>query len=297
MILPRPDLNLLGINYRRIPVMAIGRDIYHDTRLIINKLNALYPSSAEHPGLTSTDSEQLATQQLLSVWINDGGIFNRCAQLIPPSAPMLKDPKFTKDRAQMSGRSWSAAALAAARPEALVELRNAFAFLENTLLKDGRKYLTKSDGPTQVDLEAVWALQWLFTLPGSLPEDVVSEKLFPKTYALINRFMDVVDAARKKNGKIQKVKGDEAAEKIYASAYAEEPVKALDNDPSGLKKGTEVLVHPTDSGVQNKDKGTLISMDWEEIVIEVQGQSGKMCRVHAPRHGFRVVPNVEEARI
>lgn len=198
----------------------------------------------------------------------------------------------------MSGRSWSASALAAARPEALVELRNAFAFLESTLLSDGREWLVKGqEGPTQVDLEAVWAMQWLFTLPGALPEDVVSEKLFPKTYALINRFMDVVNEARKKNGKIQKLKGDEAAKRIYASQYAEEPVKALDNDPAGLKKGTEVLVHPTDSGVQNKDKGTLVSMDWEEIVIEVAGQGGKTCRVHTPRHGFRIVPNVEEPKI
>lgn len=210
---------------------------------------------------------------------------------------MLKDPKFTKDRAQMSGRSWSKEALRAARPEALVELRNAIAFLETGLLADGRQWLTKSEGPTQVDLEAVWAIQWLFTMPGSLPEDVASEKLFPKVWAWVERFAGIVEVARKKNGKIQKLKGDEAAEKIWASEYAEDLVAMWENDPSGLKKGTDVLVHPTDSGMLNKDKGTLLSMTWEEIVIEVSGEGGKTVRVHTPRHGFRIVPNVEEPKI
>ena len=188
-------------------------------------------------------------------------------------------------------------ALQAARPEALVELRNAIVFLETGLLADGRKWLTKTDGPTQVDLEAVWPIHWLFTMPGSLPEDVASEKLFPKTWAWVSRFMGVVDAARKKNGAIKKIKGDHAAETIYAAQYAEEPIAMLANEPTGLKTGSEVLVHPIDSGMHNKDKGTLVSINWEEIVYDVAGESGKTVRVHTPRHGFRIVPNVEEAKI
>jgi hypothetical protein len=37
-ILPRPDLARLGINYRRIPLLAIGCDVYLDSRLIIYAL-------------------------------------------------------------------------------------------------------------------------------------------------------------------------------------------------------------------------------------------------------------------
>lgn len=42
--MPRPILkDRLGINHRRIPIMAIGRDIYIDTRIMLRKLETLYP--------------------------------------------------------------------------------------------------------------------------------------------------------------------------------------------------------------------------------------------------------------
>ncbi len=43
--LPREQLEALGIKYRRIPLLAIGRDVYCDTRLIIDKLEQLFPES------------------------------------------------------------------------------------------------------------------------------------------------------------------------------------------------------------------------------------------------------------
>lgn len=34
-MLPRPEItDLLGLNYRRIPVLAIGNDVYCDTRFL-----------------------------------------------------------------------------------------------------------------------------------------------------------------------------------------------------------------------------------------------------------------------
>lgn len=35
-VLPRPDLQALGITYRRIPLLAVGKDIYCDTAAIVN---------------------------------------------------------------------------------------------------------------------------------------------------------------------------------------------------------------------------------------------------------------------
>ena len=38
MVLPRPDLEALGITYRRIPILAVGKDVYCDSALIIDTI-------------------------------------------------------------------------------------------------------------------------------------------------------------------------------------------------------------------------------------------------------------------
>ena len=46
MTLPRPELaDLLGLKYRRIPVLAIGRDVYCDSSLIASVLERRFPPS------------------------------------------------------------------------------------------------------------------------------------------------------------------------------------------------------------------------------------------------------------
>ena len=46
MTLPRPDLaDRLGVTYRRIPVLAIGKDVYCDSSLIASVLERRFPAS------------------------------------------------------------------------------------------------------------------------------------------------------------------------------------------------------------------------------------------------------------
>lgn len=151
--MPRPDVAAIGTNYRRIPTLSIGRDIYNDTRLILRKLEELYPSSAAHPRISSSSPDHQATERLLESWAVDSGVFTRASQLIPPSMPLLKDPAFTADRADFSGRSWDMATVEKMRPEALVEIRLAFETLETTLLADGREWILKTEGPRLADIE------------------------------------------------------------------------------------------------------------------------------------------------
>lgn len=153
--MPRPDVKALGVEYRRIPLLAIGRDVYVDTRLILSKLEALFPASEAHPSISATTFENKAIEKLLEYWIIDGGIFTRAAQLIPTSMPLLKDPKFAKDRQQYSGRSWDKDEMDAIRPEALVDIKSAFAFLEDSLLADGRGWILNTKSPSLADIEGM----------------------------------------------------------------------------------------------------------------------------------------------
>ena len=147
--LPREDLDALGVKYRRIPVMSIGRDIYCDSRLIIQKLEERFPDGA----LGATRPDEKAIERLLEKWCIDGGVFARTAQLLPTDLPLLNDPKFIKDREDFSGRSWAKAQVTSMRPEALAHMREMFDFLETGLLADGREWILKTEKPSLADIE------------------------------------------------------------------------------------------------------------------------------------------------
>ena len=147
--MPRPDVSALGIKYRRIPLMSIGRDVYCDSRLILRKLEEHFPNSQ----LGASSAEEKAIEKLFEIWTLEAGLFPRASQLIPADMPLLKDPKFAKDREDYSGRSWSKEQIVAGRPEALSVIRSAFKVLETTLLADGRKWVLKTEQPTLADIE------------------------------------------------------------------------------------------------------------------------------------------------
>lgn len=77
----------------------------------------------------------------------------RAAQAIPPDTPLLKDTKFTKDREDYTGRSWSQEDVRALRPEALAHLRDGFDMLELGLLADGREWILGTKKPSLADIE------------------------------------------------------------------------------------------------------------------------------------------------
>lgn len=294
-IIPRPDVSKLGIKYRRIPLISIGRDVYLDTRLILQKLES-YPASTPRLG-AAENTEQRAIERLLEVLNVDGGVFSWAASLLPRELPIMKDPNFLKDRAGfMNGKAALGQKSPTARPEALNDLRNVFELLETTLLADGRDWVLKTEGPSLADIEAVWPLHWLNGLPGALPSDQISKTQFPKVFAWIERFDKAVNAAGQNLGKVPTVSGDEAAQTIVQSSYFEgsdtevvqsEPlVKAL-----GLKSGDNVVVFPLDTGSSHKDLGILLRLDTKEIAFETKTdlEGSPAVHVHAPRHGFRIV--------
>ncbi|KAI1308526.1 glutathione S-transferase [Xylaria venustula] len=316
-ILPRPDLALLGVSYRRVPVLAIGRDIYLDTRLIIQKLEALYPASAAHPGISAKNPEHVALEQLISVRTIEGDLFSRAIQCFPPGA-FAADKAFMRDRTALltgvddvhGGKNKSSSKADTAknekeenptsapspfapevmgrnRPAALTVARRWICWLEEGLLADGRTWILDSNaggaGPSLADLEATWVLQWISAV---LPPEILGSA--PKVAAWMKRFRDAVEEAAKQ---VPNIKGEEAAKLIVGSAFAEPEGEILRGDPfidaAGLRKGELVNVSPTDYGFSHRDVGSLVSVDDVEFVIESKGAFGSV-RIHAPRRGFTI---------
>ncbi|OAL22394.1 hypothetical protein AYO20_11180 [Fonsecaea nubica] len=270
-VMPRPDLSVLGVKYRRIPVMTIGRDVYCDSRIILRKLEELFSEGA----LGASSGEEKAIEKFLEIWSIEGGLFTRASQLIPTSMPLLNDPKFTKDREEYSGRPWSKEHIAENRPEALAAIRSGFKFLETTLLADGRKWVLKTEKPTLADIE------------GALPRELISDKKYPKVFAWIARFNDALKVAKAQAPKPASLKGDAAAERILNASFVDKDLGVDPADPLGLPQGTEVEVFPIDSGTQHHDRGRLVGLTEDEVVLSTQAK-GKEVRLHFPRTGFRI---------
>ncbi|CAI4215162.1 unnamed protein product [Parascedosporium putredinis] len=290
-IMPRPDVARLGINYRRIPLLSIGRDVYLDTRLIIEKLEQLFPAK---PKLGATTAAERLIERLLQAFNIDGGIFGYCFQALPTDLPLLRDPVYYKDRADFMGFKVSKESMTKDRADALKELRGAFDLLEHTLLADGRDWVLGTGSPRLADIEAIWPFHWLTGLPGALPAEIFSPSTYPKVYSWIRRFQKHLSDMKRENGRAKPIQGDEAFKTITSSPYSESLGEIDETDPvvvaEALEKGMLVTVWPSDTGSAHKDTGALLAIDKTEIVFETSGSLAPLAtvRVHAPRHGFRV---------
>ena len=150
-IMPRPDLQALNVNYRRIPLLSMGKDVYLDTRLILRKLEERFPDGA----LGATNPEHRIIERLLERWMTDGGVFWRAVQLLPVDAGMWMDPAFQKDRADLTGGRLTREGLRKLRPEAVVAMRDCFELLETTILSDGREWVFNGSKPSLGDIEGM----------------------------------------------------------------------------------------------------------------------------------------------
>ena len=148
--MPRPDLAALGVRYRRVPVLAYGRDIYCDTLLILQKFEKWYPRGKKYKSISATDPTGKAMEHLLEKW-TDVAVFASAAAAIPSEMDLCKDPKFQKDREELWGRPWTKDEQVRLKPAGLANLVGNFEFLER-LLGDGRQWLLGSDGPGLADV-------------------------------------------------------------------------------------------------------------------------------------------------
>ena len=127
----------------------MGRDIYCDTLLILEKLEEWYPAE-KYPKISAENPTELALERLLEKW-TDVVVFRAAAAVIPSSLDLMKDPQFQKDREELWGRKWTAEAQDALRAPALAEMRANFDFLETTL-GDGREWILGGSGPKLADI-------------------------------------------------------------------------------------------------------------------------------------------------
>lgn len=158
-VLPRPDLKALDITYRRIPLLAIGRDVYADSSAILAAiLNTLGASGKVATG---------AADKAYEVWGND--TFRAVLPLLPPQA--TQSEAFVKDRESIFPLVGKPEVLKSLEPIALADLKSRLATVEEVFLKDGP--FIGGESLSMADVHVVWVLRWVlvgmcacFYLPG-----------------------------------------------------------------------------------------------------------------------------------
>ena len=284
--MPREILARLGVKYRRIPAMSIGKDIYCDSRMILSKLEQLYPDGK----LGASSPFEQGVEYLLENFINDGGPFWRAAQMIPPS---LISPEFAKDRSEMTGRTFEREGRERDRPEAMSHVRMYFDLVEKKLLADGRKFLLGTEEPTLADIHVAWNLDWATAMAGLKQEgekgDLFTKENYPNVWAWLDRYKAFVSKVQEQDGRAPTISVDDTEQKILSSDFGEPEGQVDPLDPLQLKKGEYVEMFPTDSGMNHHDKGELVAIGLNEAVVksEVPGGKGHL-RIHYPRTNFKI---------
>jgi hypothetical protein len=100
-ILPRPELSeLLGVTYRRIPVLAIGNDVYCDTSLISYALERHFPPSAGYGTIFPRRKNGMTDTGMIKAFAKyyEAALFTLAPSLLPWDK---FQPSFLKDRSDV----------------------------------------------------------------------------------------------------------------------------------------------------------------------------------------------------
>jgi hypothetical protein len=121
-----------------------------------------------------------------------------------------------------------------------------------------------------------------------LPQNLISEKIFPKTYAWFERYRAAVEKAKSSAPEPTTLDGEAAAKYIHASETGQSKLSVDENDPTGLREGSEIEVYGADWGTDYRDRGQLVGLSPDEVTIAVKSRAGAEIRIHAPRTGFKI---------
>ena len=137
-------------------------------------------------------------------------------------------------------------------------------------------------------------------LKGALPTPLFSKKQYPNLYAWNDRFDKELAAAKSRIQKPTTMEGADAIKHITQADFCEPEGKVDETDPLGLPKGQDVEVWPIDSGFKHRDRGSLVALTEQEVVLSTQSKIGnKEIRIHYPRTNFRIqaVSGGEESKL
>ncbi|KAF7352820.1 Glutathione S-transferase [Mycena venus] len=267
-VLPRPEItDLLGVSHRRIPILAIGNDIYCDTSLIASALERRFPAS-DHYGTIFPNKKHGGgadtglIKAFVSQWV-DTVLFSQAIGLVPWE---ILPPGFVKDRETLiPGGHIDVEAAKAGRGKALSSLSTNLSLLEEQLA-DGREC---NASPA--------------------PESLFDASTVPKSLEWLARMTSHLEHLQQSRPAVPELTGSDAAARIVAASfepYAVVGFDAREGERLGLNAGDEVSITREDYATHIFGTvGKLVALNKEEFVLETKGSAG-LVRCHFPRVVF-----------
>ncbi|KAI0368075.1 hypothetical protein BV20DRAFT_999229 [Pilatotrama ljubarskyi] len=292
MTLPRPDLaDRLGVTYRRIPILAIGKDVYCDSSLIATVLERRFPPSEGYgtlfPARKGGGKADTGMIKALSMTYADRALFPLAAENLPYNKFA---PEFVNDRSAWLGKKIDPDAMAANQPVVKSWLVSHLALLEEQLA-DGREWLMDTETPSLADISVHFSWAWMQQFRSL--RDLFDRAKFPASTAWITRTSEyIAKVGSQQKTVLDNISGAQAAEIIHASVSEDPRTVGFDETEAarlGIKQHQYVSVTPSDNG-KIPTVGKLVSLSREEVAIETQGNSGKPVYCHFPRLNFVIKP-------
>ncbi|KAF9075873.1 hypothetical protein BDP27DRAFT_1415033 [Rhodocollybia butyracea] len=266
-VLPRPEItDMLGVTYRRIPILAIGNDIYCDTSLIATTLERRFPTSLgfgtifppkKHGGSPDTGLLKAFTKHY-----SDTVLF-RWAQLLLPWGRFPES--FVEDR-RMIAPNINVQAMLKTQPKAMSVLTAHLALI-NEQLQDGREWLFDTELPSLADVGVEFVYNWVRGFRNTT--SLFDENKFPFALKWLDRMRKFLQTTQKDLLPPTPLSAVDAADVISNSPH--EPYEVVGFDVTeasrlNIKQGQTVSIVPDDAGLATT--GKLVGLNLEEVVIE-----------------------------
>lgn len=264
-IAPKPDLTPLTGGYRKTPVFQIGADIYCDTAIAIEAIEAFQPMPSLFPAPLGRLGAIVALQA-------GGPTFNHAVG--SAMAPFLDriDDAFFEDRQKLFG--FNRERVAQAAPHLQAQFTGWLARLDDAL-GDGRAFLG-GDAPGYADCAAAMNV-WF---QGNFGLKAARIAPFPHLAAWIARIEAIG------HGTPSEISAQDALDIAHG---AEPSVAEQVDDDSGFAPGQQVVVRTEDPGA-DPVTGKLVRLTARDIAILREDPKVGTVAVHFPRIGQIVQP-------
>ncbi len=268
VIMPKPDVTALTGGYRKTPIVQVGADVYCDTALIAQLLEARAPRPSLFP-----PSQPLAP--LLAQWADSTLFWTVIPYAMQPAgiadifkgAPPEVLKAFSADRAPFTaGMKRQTAA------DATVNLAAYLGSLE-AQLADGRPFLLGLEASI-ADFAVAHGV-WYLRRAGALAEIVAR-------HAQLGAWLDRLLAIG--HGPSEPMTSQQALA-VAKAAPSHAPTAVQPG--LGFAAGQVVSVTPTDYGM-DPVTGTLVGLNADEVVVARDDERAGRVHVHFPRRGFEI---------